>query len=344
MNKLIMMISAAAMLPFAASAAWSEDTFTTTINGVTWTYKVDTGAGAIKLVNNSGGAIVDKATSGVLYVPTTIEHEGVAYNVTEYGILSGCASLTGVVFPEVTFAQTGTGATFQNMTACVAVWWKGPETVTSGTQPVSVIGNKLTQIFYNDTGLRAVVFGPNVGYDGGNTSTYPMFRNCSNVRVFVPKARWEDSSYLHFGTDAQCKVIKYGPGEDIDISIDGTFTVATSNRLDDVLSVANYLHDYCGMNPRISVTNAIEFSEGLITAERLQFATFNSLMFKVKTQAELDSILAAVPASVPLAIDASDSRVELTVPQGREVYVKLSAEGKQGKYTPKIKGLIISFL
>jgi hypothetical protein len=313
---------------------------------VTWTYKVDTGTGAIQLVENSGGAIVDKAASGVLYVPATIVHDGVAYNVTEYGSLKECASLTGVVFPEVTFAQTGTGATFQDMTACVAVWWKGPETVATGTQPVSVIGKALTRIFYRDTSLRAVVFGPNVGFSSGNSSTYPMFKNCSNVRAFVPKARWNSSSSMHFGSDAECKVIKYGPGEDIDISIDGTFTVATSNRLDDVLSVANYLHDYCGMNPKINVTNVIEVADGMITAEKLAFlssGTFNSLVFKVNTQAQLDTLLAAIPSSVPFAINPADAKEELTVPQGREVYVKLSAEGKNGKYTPKINGLIISF-
>ena len=37
-------------------------------------------------------------------------------------------------------------------------------------------------------------------------------------------------------------------------------------------------------------------------------------MFKVKTQAQLESILAAVPASVPLAIDPSDITENLTVP------------------------------
>ena len=38
-----------------------------------------------------------------------------------------------------------------------------------------------------------------------------------------------------------------------------------------------------------------------------------------------------------------DSKSELIVPQGREVWARLSAEGRQGKYTPKITGLVISF-
>ena len=189
-----------------------------------------------------------------------------------------------------------------------------------------------------------MLFGPNVNHHE-TISVKPIFDGCNDVRFFCPKAYWSDlTDKLRGGSN--CKTILYGPGEDIDISIDGTFTVATSNRLDDVLSVANYLHDYCGMNPRINVTNVIEVADGMITAEKLAFlssGTFNSLVFKVNTQAQLDILLAAIPTSVPFAINPADSKMELTVPQGREVYVKLSAEGKNGKYTPKINGLTISF-
>ena len=351
MKKLLTMIGAAAMLPFATSAAWSKETYTTTTNGVTWTYRVDEEAGKVLLGGGtaSGAApMVATSTAGILYIPSTLVHNGETYQVTDYGYgaLSGCSHLTGVVFPETTFTQTANGAAlFQNMSNCRAIWWKGPDTVTSGEQPVSVIGG-LTQIFRNDTNLRAVVLGPNVTYSYRN-NTYPPFNGCSNVRAFLPKTNWygkENPPIAYGGTS--CKQIFYGPGEDIDVSIDGTFTVATSNRLDDVLSVANYLHDYCGMNPKINVTNVIEIADGMITAEKLAFlssGTFNSLVFKVNTQAQLDTLLAAIPSSVPFAINPADSKMELTVPQGREVYVKLSAEGKNGKYTPKINGLTISF-
>ena len=58
-----------------------------------------------------------------------------------------------------------------------------------------------------------------------------------------------------------------------------------------------------------------------------------------------NALLAAVPASTYplLAIDASDAREELILPQGREVYVRVSGDGKQGRYRPKVNGLIISF-
>ena len=349
MKKLLTMIGAAAVLPFAVSAAWSTETYMTTTNGVTWTYKVDAEAGKVLLgggtTSDSATTMVNKSTAGVLYIPATLVHEGTTYQVTDYGYggLNGCNKLTGVVFPETTFAQTANGAAlFQYMSACVAIWWKGPDTVTSGEQPVSDIGG-LTQIFRSDTKLRAVVLGPNVTYNYRNNS-YPPFRDCSNVRAFLPKTHWYGKDITFGGTD--CKQIFYGPGEDIDISIDGTFTVATAERLEDVLSVANDLHTYCGMNPKINVTNVIEVADVSITAAKLAFldsGTFNSLVFKVTTQAQLRTLLDTIPSSVPFAIDPSNAREELTVDQGRVVYVRLSADGRQGKYTPKINGLIITF-
>ena len=123
-------IATSAAIPMAANAAWSEDTYTTITNGVTWTYKVDAAAGKILLGGGtvSGSAkMVSTSTAGVLYIPTSLNHEGATYNVTDYayGGLSGCSSLKGVVFPETTFKQTANGAAlFQSMGGCVSIWWK----------------------------------------------------------------------------------------------------------------------------------------------------------------------------------------------------------------------------
>ena len=345
MKKLLMTIGAAAMLPFATFAAWSE-AYTTTTNGVTWTYKVDAENNQLMLGTSTTvtgwETTIPISTKGKLCVPTSIVHEGVSYNDTTfgYGAFRGCDSLTGIVIPKTTFSQTGCTTMFRVVTNCRAIWWQGPETVTDGEQPTANITD-LTAFVRQSSGTnpKVVVFGPNVTHSG---SVSDMFQGCNGTVAFLPKAHWSAGSYS--GTN--CKQIFYGPGEDIDISIDGTFTVATSNRLDEVLSVANYLHDYCDMNPKINVTNVIEVADGIITAGKLAFLdnrTFNSLVFKVNTQAQLDTLLAAIPSSVPFAINPADSKVELTVPQGREVYVKLSAEGRNGKYRPKINGLMITF-
>jgi hypothetical protein len=89
-----------------------------------------------------------------------------------------------------------------------------------------------------------------------------------------------------------------------------------------------------GWNAKINITNTIEVSEGSITSEMLNAVEFNTLLltFAVKTQAHLDDILNKFPASTyPMfAIDPTGLTETLTVPAGRNVYVKLS-EGLQVK-------------
>ena len=90
------------------------------------------------------------------------------------------------------------------------------------------------------------------------------------------------------------------------------------------------------------MTNAIEVAEGTITDAMLSGVAFESLIFNVKTQAQLDMVLAATAeVSIPLCIDPTGAKAEMTLPADRKVWVLLSGTGK---YRPKIKGLIISFL
>ncbi len=330
-----------AVMSMQATADWSTEVYTNVANGVEWTYKIDTEAGTAYLVNRAEGAIVEKTTAGVLCIPDALEKDDTSYSVTAFGTLAECANLTGVVFPKTTLAQTATAATFQGNAKSVAVWFRGPETVSSGTQPVASVASSLAQAFSDNQALRAVVLGPNVGPGEGNTIDEPMFAGCSNVKVFVPAARWGEngeSSVYYYSADSQAQVIRYGAGMDIDISIDGTFTVTTTNRLDDVLSVANYLHDYCGMNPKIVVTNVTEIAEGLITADRLPIAASDSLTFAVRNQAELNAVLAAVPDGMTFGIDCtgatedvklsseSEDSVWLKLPQSREHLVDIDTE------------------
>ncbi len=333
------MMALCAAFSMQAAADWSTEVYTNVANGVEWTYKIDTEANTAYLVNRAEGAIVEKTTAGVLCIPDALEKDDTSYSVTAFDSLAACSNLTGVVFPKTTLAQTATAAaTFQETPNSVAVWFKGPETVSSGTQPVATIASSLAHAFSNNLALCAVVLGPNVGPGEGNTSDEPMFAGCSNVKVFVPASRWGEngeSSVYYYSDDSQAKVIRYGAGMDIDISIDGTFTVATTNRLDDVLSVANYLHDYCGMNPKIVVTNVTEIAEGLITADRLPIAASDSLTFAVRNQAELNAVLAAVPDGMSVGIDCtsatenvklsseSEDSVWLKLPESRQHFVDL---------------------
>ena len=94
-----------------------------------------------------------------------------------------------------------------------------------------------------------------------------------------------------------------------------------------------------GMDMRINVTNAIEIAAGSVSAKDLAGVTFDSLTFSVKTQAQLDTVLAAVPAETPLAIDPEGATENLMVStENRKIYVMLP---KNGTYKVRVGGLMI---
>ena len=63
---------------------------------------------------------------------------------------------------------------------------------------------------------------------------------------------------------------------------------------------------------------------------------------EVDTQAYLDTLLSAIPSTVPFAINPYRATQNLILPKGREVYVRLSSEGKGGTYKICPDGVIIS--
>lgn len=249
-----------------------------------------------------------------------------------------------------TTAIIGSGVTaidnqaFRANSALTAVWVKGRTTVSSGSQPVTDV--HMDGPFGNGcNSLKVVLFGRNT-----SLSTYKennkMFKGVPGPLIFfMPKSG--ASTYTDFGGDNTVTAF-YGAGQDLDIEIDEqakllTATVASASALTNVLNAAATFKSAFGLDTRINVTNTIELASDLITVEKLANATFNSLTFKVNTQAQLDAILSVVPASVPLAIDCSDAKVELTPPIGRKIYALISDEGRNGKYRPKINGFIITF-
>ncbi len=246
-----------------------------------------------------------------------------------------------------TTAIIGSGVTaisnqaFRANSALTAIWVKGRTTVASGSQPATTIS--MDGPFRGCKNLKVALFGRNTSlnvYTSGNKMFQDLTGDCL---FFAPK-----SGIINENVGDKVVPAYYGPGEDLDIEIDEqakllTATVASASALTNVLNAASTFKSAFGLDTRINVTNTIELASDLITVEKLANATFNSLTFKVNTQAQLDAILSVVPASVPLAIDCSDAKVELTPPIGRKIYALISDEGRNGKYRPKINGLIISF-
>ena len=239
--------------------------------------------------------------------------------------------------------------------------FKGPVSEPQGvTQTFQTItpGGDASGAFYGNVKRNFLFVGPNVKIASGS-SAKNLIRNgftggsgdwTTSLTVILP-SRSDNTSWasltasdIHPRDASKAKLFFYGPAEEFDILMHETSVTmipTTANALTNVLNWASTFKTKFGLDTKISVTNVIDVEEGLITAAKMQYATFNSLMFKAKTQSQLDSILSVVPATVPLAIDPQDARETLTIPQGREVYVRLSGEGRNGQYTPKINGSMI---
>ena len=130
-------------------------------------------------------------------------------------------------------------------------------------------------------------------------------------------------------------VIYYGEGQELDIEgADGTgngiltFIPNTAHALTNVLAAASVFKTQFGLDSKVVITNAIEAVEGTITSELLANVSFDSLNFAVKTQAQLDMVLDAVPVETPLSIDPTGATESLTVmTANRKIYVLLPTNG-----------------
>ena len=250
--------------------------------------------------------------------------------------LSGAIKLN----KEVSLDKSG-GLQF-DYTGINALYAPGPDT---GTRDITVY-----QTFSYCDSLKVVFMGPNtkaarIKY-AQEDHPWHMLSTVTEAycKVFVPSnGNWDGFEPGGENNEA----IFYGANTNLNLIVDddaGTITAIPTDgaAFAKMLEVAPTLKECFGWDAKINVTNMIEVTDGVITAENAQWVnSFNSIVFKVNTQAQLNTLLAAIPSSIPFAINPADSREELTVPQGREVYVKLSAEGRNGKYTPKVYGMTI---
>lgn len=299
--------------------------------------------------------------TGNLVIPATVRRLG-GFDFQNCTGLAGSIEIVGS--PVVEFGDRGSFWNCNNATSAIigpgvtnvindlfrdgkkleGVWVKGRCDVASGTQDYSIISQNSP--VRNATALKVFLLGKNTRFSN-KILNLTVLDSTTGCTMFYPVTATSGIDTLVVGgTDSI--YAPYGAGQDLDIEIDEqakllTATVASASALTNVLNAASTFKSAFGLDTRINVTNMIELASDLITVEKLANATFNSLTFKVNTQAQLDAILSVVPASVPLAIDCSDAKVELTPPIGRKIYALISDEGRNGKYRPKINGLTITF-
>lgn len=226
------------------------------------------------------------------------------------------------------------------LTALPGLLIPGPLSAASSSEYTDICPSGLLK----DAVTAKVFFaGPNT--KANSTITNPMFGGTTDLKAFVPANGLWDGELNAGGT--RTEIIKYGPGEEIDFALDTeekviTAMPTTEAAFTNVLNWATLFKDKLGYDTRVSVTNSIEVSADAVTPEMLANVQLNStlMMFAVKTQAQLDSVLAAVPQTTMLAIDPTGAREELTMPQDRALWVWLSGTGK---YTPYFSGFRIIY-
>ena len=230
-----------------------------------------------------------------------------------------------LIFPH-SMTSLGSQSFLWISTAVTSVWIKGPEKVSSGTQPYTDIACGYGNIIYvsGNLGLKAALFGWYTKPSGVNAFVLHKLNKCP---VYLPRnGRWlEENLSSQFGGTGT--ILFYGPGEELDISIDETRNVLTAtpttvHALTNVLASAAIFKSDFGLDTKVSLTNAFTFSASVFTGSAAQNVTFERLYFAVQTQAQLASILTAMPSIVPLAIDPTGLTETLTIPGNREVEVK----------------------
>lgn len=363
------------LVPYCAQSAWvPSDNHEVEVDGITYKVMLDGANDTIVCLgtNNTQAVGLDSWTGtrpmanctvedleGLLTIPETLTVDGNVLNVTAIAARGfwGQTGLTGVIFPH-NFTTFQYGRTFKDCTGLKALWFKGPATVAYGNQTYTTIApnsnNVGRKIFQGCTALKHVIVGPNAKLNITGTNLALSFEEQTGCTFFLPSnslnTTWRDfktmalsGSYIA-GTNPN--VLYYGPEQELDIEgADGsgsgtiTFKPNTAHALTNVLSAASAIHANLGLNVKISITNAIEVAEGSLTNEMFTDIECGSLMFAVKTQAQMDMVLAAVPVTMPIMIDPEGATENLTVQTaGRNIYIHLP---KDGTYKIKNNGTMI---
>lgn len=228
---------------------------------------------------------------------------------------------------------------FSSCSNLVGVCCMGPATVQSGTQTYTTIGRYCS--FKDATSLKVVFAGPNTKA-GGNTAsskTYHWLEGVAGCKVVIPANGYWGSPDVGSGNEA----IYYGGSTGLGIDADNdakkvAISAADASALEKALELAPLFNEVFGWEVRIDVPSGIDMSGGAVDGG-LFAANKLPAVFAVKTQAQLEKVLAAVPPTSLLAIDPTGATESLTMPQDRAVWVYLAGNGQYRK----IKGLVIMF-
>ncbi len=257
---------------------------------------------------------------------------------------SGMSGITNVVAIPKSLTSANTRGPFNGWANSPSgIYVPGPET---GTLTLMERG-----MFSGNVLFETVLFGPNVrlsvlGSAEGLFSVDNNDTSISGCTVFLPSAQGTLREESAYNSPSRNKFIRYGADEDLDFEFSDDSITAypkTEEAFTNVLANAANFKRF-GLDTKIAITSRIEMT-ATITESMLQSVTLETppwyVTFKVTSQEQLDNVLSAVSADIPIIIDIEGSgKNQITVPEGRKVAILAKSGWTFGK---KQNGLIISF-
>ena len=334
--------------PTTASAAWSEDVFTQTIDGVQWRFKIDesnktallgtsdsstgndsaTYWATVATTSRENNINVKKAPRGVVEVPSNFTVDGITYDLIAIGnralIRYGMSTL---ILPE-NVERLRNCALYQ-MPYLTNLWFKGHATLSSefGRNYVSLEFTAST-VLSETKAIKNILVGPNIKRSGTYFYTYG-----TDTLVLFPYRKDNTTWTSGWNLGTTPKVVYYYDLDEAAGTI--TFSPTSATQLAETFAtlptIAPQIKTAFGLDAKVVVETPIEEATTIpaaFLASGIPLETTEWVAFTATTQEQLQDVLDACSASSRILIDPSGATGRLDVPAGRNVAMLMSPDGE----------------
>ena len=334
--------------PTTASAAWSEDVFTQTIDGVQWRFKIDesnktallgtsdsstgndsaTYWATVATTSRENNINVKKAPRGVVEVPTNFTVDGITYDLIAIGnralIRYGMSTL---ILPE-NVERLRNCALYQ-MPYLTNLWFKGHATLPSefGRNYVSLEFTAST-VLSETKAIKNILVGPNIKRSGTYFYTYG-----TDTLVLFPYRKDNTTWTSGWNLGTTPKVVYYYDLDEAAGTI--TFSPTSATQLAEAFAtlptIAPQIKTAFGLDAKVVVKTPIEEATTIpaaFLASGIPLETAEWTAFTATTQEQLQDVLDACSTSSRILIDPAGATGRLDVPAGRNVAMLMSPDSE----------------
>ena len=345
--------------PLTASAAWSENVITQTLDGVKWRFKIDesnktallgtsdsgTGSDAadywatVTTVKKENSINVKQDIRGVLEVPSSFTVDGVDYDLIAIGNRALIRyAMTTLILPE-NIGRLRNCALYQ-CPYMTNLWFKGHATPSRefGRSYVN-LNFTATSVLSATTAVKYILVGPNLKRSGANFSV----PDGTNVLVLFPYHK-DNTTWAGMNVGGTTPNVVYY--SDIDETA-GTITFSPTNATQlaeafaTLPTLAPQIKAAFGFDAKVVVNTPIEEATAIPAAfltSGIPLETTEWVAFEATTQAQLDEVLGACSASSKVLVDPSGATERLEVPAGRNIAMLMS---QNGEVKPEARGFLL---